>query len=73
VTTVPLLLVWCSRPANRLEHAGSFTYIAPTLQFLIGVLVYQEPFNAATLVGFCIIWTALAILWGEGMIDRQRR
>lgn len=73
VTTVPLLLFGAAARRIDLSMLGLLQYIAPTLQFLIGVLVYHEPFNAATLVGFCIIWTALAILWGEGMIERQRR
>jgi chloramphenicol-sensitive protein RarD len=36
-------------------------YIGPTLQFLIGVLVFHEPFPRARAVGFVLIWSALAI------------
>ena len=40
---------------------GFIQYIAPTLQFLIGVLVYGEAFTPERMVGFGIIWVALAI------------
>jgi chloramphenicol-sensitive protein RarD len=73
LTAIPLLLFGAAAQRIDLSMLGFLQYIAPTLQFLIGVLIYHEPFTAATLVGFCIIWAALAILWGEGMIQRQRR
>jgi chloramphenicol-sensitive protein RarD len=51
-------------------------YIGPTLQFLIGVLVFQEPFTRSRAVGFVLIWTALAIyatdsLWRSRGARRQ--
>jgi chloramphenicol-sensitive protein RarD len=52
---------------------GFLQYIAPTLQFLIGVLVYQEPFPVERLVGFSIIWAALAIYSLEGVLFSRRR
>ncbi len=45
---------------------GILQYVAPTLQFLIGVFVFGEPFDKTRLIGFLIIWTALAIYWIEG-------
>jgi chloramphenicol-sensitive protein RarD len=47
-------------------------YIAPTLQFLLGVLVYAEPFTHQRLVGFSIIWLALLIYWLEGLAFHRR-
>ncbi|MEZ5584495.1 MAG: hypothetical protein R3F37_18580 [Candidatus Competibacteraceae bacterium] len=36
-------------------------YLTPTLQFLLAVALYREPFTGAHLVTFTCIWAALAI------------
>jgi chloramphenicol-sensitive protein RarD len=36
-------------------------FVAPTLQFLIAVLLYSEPFTTAHAIAFAIIWAALAL------------
>jgi len=46
-------------------------YIAPTLQFLIGVLVYKEPFDHSHLIGFGIVWAALIIFAVESYISNR--
>jgi chloramphenicol-sensitive protein RarD len=46
---------------------GFIQYITPTLQFLLGVFLYLEPFPKARLVGFCIIWAALLLYTLEGV------
>jgi chloramphenicol-sensitive protein RarD len=48
-----------------LTMVGILQYIAPTLQFLIGVFIYKEPFDHAHLIGFGIVWVALVIFWVE--------
>jgi chloramphenicol-sensitive protein RarD len=35
--------------------------LAPTLQLLVGVIVFNEPFTNRELISFVLIWTALAI------------
>jgi chloramphenicol-sensitive protein RarD len=40
-------------------------YIAPTIQFLLGVFVYREPFDRSHLIGFGMVWAALIIFWVE--------
>lgn len=61
VTAVPLILF--ASAARRLRYAtvGFFQYLAPTLQFLLAVLVYGEAFTDAHKITFALIWTALAI------------
>jgi len=61
VTTVPLLLFASAARQIPLIIVGLLQYIAPTLQFLIGVLVYKEPFDQAHLIGFAFVWVALII------------
>jgi chloramphenicol-sensitive protein RarD len=46
-------------------------YIAPTLQFLIGVFVYREPFDHAHFVGFSIVWVALLVFALESYLANR--
>lgn len=61
ITAVPLLLFTAA--ARRLPYStlGFLQYLAPTLQFLLAVLAFGEPFTTSHLVCFAAIWTALAI------------
>jgi chloramphenicol-sensitive protein RarD len=74
VTAVPL--IWFAAAARRLPLStlGFLQYISPTGQFLLGVLVYREPFGGAKLAGFMLIWVALGIfLIDQGREFRRRR
>jgi chloramphenicol-sensitive protein RarD len=73
VTSIPLLLFGVAARRIPLSMVGFLQYIAPTLQFLLGVLVYQEPFPPERFVGFAIIWTALIVYSLEGVIYNRRR
>ncbi|MDZ4169671.1 MAG: EamA family transporter RarD [Coriobacteriia bacterium] len=70
VTTVPLLLFATAARAIPLVWIGILQYIAPTIQFLLGVFVFRETVSAHTLVGFGMVWAALAIFAGEGLVRR---
>jgi len=61
VSTTPLLLFTAA--AKRLAYStlGMLQFIAPTLQFLIAVLLYGEPFTTAHAIAFPAIWTALVL------------
>ena len=72
VTTVPLLMFASAARRIPLSAIGLMQYIAPSLQFLIGVLIYHEPFNRHHLLGFSLVWMALAIFAAE-MIAQERR
>lgn len=67
VTAVPLWLF--SFGARRVAYStvGLVQYVGPTLQLLIGVLVYQERFTPARAVGFGLIWLALALYAANGL------
>lgn len=60
-TAIPLLFF--AGAANRipLSAVGMLQYLAPTLQFAIGVLVFQEPMPPARQAGFVLVWGALAV------------
>ncbi len=67
VTSVPLLLFLEAARRVRLSTLGLMQYLAPTLQFLLAVLVYAEPFTRAHLVTFGCIWAALAIYTSDAI------
>lgn len=72
VTAVPLLLFGAAARSINLSLLGLLQYIAPTCQFLIGVLIYNEPFTQARLIGFSIIWAALFLYWLESFLAHRQ-
>lgn len=72
-TALPLLLFAYGARQVTLATTGILQYIAPTGQFLLGVLVYGETFTATSLIGFGAIWTALLIYSLEGALEGKRR
>ena len=72
VTIVPLLLFASAVQRTPLSTMGVLQYIAPTLQLMLGVLVYSEPFTTHQLVGFAIVWTALALFGIDGLRTARR-
>jgi chloramphenicol-sensitive protein RarD len=71
-TAVPLLLFAYGARRVTLATLGLLQYLGPTLQFLIGVVVYGEPFTAERAVGFALIWAALAIYTAESLWQWRR-
>jgi chloramphenicol-sensitive protein RarD len=72
-TATPLLLFTYGARRVTMTTLGILQYVAPTLQFLIGVYVFGETFDQSRLVGFIMIWIALAIYWVEGYSVYRRR
>lgn len=73
VTALPLLLFGRAARSIPLSMLGILQYIAPTVQFLLGVYLYQEDFSGSRLVGFAMIWLALLIFSLEGFYQRRKR
>ena len=71
-SALPLLLFGMAAQRIPLISIGILQYIAPTMQFMIGVLIYKEPFTLERLVGFGIIWLALIVYTGEGLLARRQ-
>jgi len=72
VTSVPLLLFAFGAKLLRLSTIGIMQYIAPTMVFLIAVLIFNEPFGSAQAIAFALIWTALA-MYSWSMLVTARR
>jgi chloramphenicol-sensitive protein RarD len=78
VTAVPLLLYANGAKLLRLSTIGIMQYIAPTMIFLCAVFLFDEPFGAARMIAFPMIWGALviysiALLREAGARRRSRR
>ncbi|MEJ2718445.1 MAG: EamA family transporter RarD [Deltaproteobacteria bacterium] len=73
VTATPLLMFAGAARRIPLSMLGVLQYIAPTLQFAIGVWVYGEEFSRTRLIGFCFIWAALMIYTAEGLHGHRRK
>jgi chloramphenicol-sensitive protein RarD len=61
VSTIPLLCFTAAARRLAYSSVGMLQFIAPTLQFLLAVAVYDEPFTTAHGIAFGCIWTALAL------------
>jgi chloramphenicol-sensitive protein RarD len=64
-TTVPLVLFASAARQVPLTLIGVLQYLAPTIQFFLGILYFREPFSPQRLIGFILIWLALLIFAGE--------
>jgi chloramphenicol-sensitive protein RarD len=68
VTVVPLLLFSAAAIRIPLSTLGLLQYLTPTLQFLLGVFYFGEDMPPARWIGFALIWIALLILSGHGLL-----
>jgi chloramphenicol-sensitive protein RarD len=73
VTAAPLLLFGAAARRIPLSMLGTLQYVAPTLQFLLGVTVYGERMPVERWVGFGLVWLALVIFTGDLLRRRPRR
>src|SRR3712207_6442587 len=73
ITAVPLLLFASGARRIPLSLLGLLQYIGPTIQLLLGVWLYHEPFGGARLAGFALIWGALAVYSLEGLWQAWNR
>jgi chloramphenicol-sensitive protein RarD len=71
-TVFPLLLFASAAKKIKLSTLGFMQYITPTLQFLLGVFIYAEPFTRTRLIGFCLVWISLIIYSIEEFTHRKR-
>ncbi|MER9333390.1 EamA family transporter RarD [Mesorhizobium sp. M0293] len=72
ITSVPLLLFAFGAKLLRLSTIGIMQYIAPTMVFLIAVLIFNEPFGTTQAVAFALIWAALAV-YSWSMLTTARK
>ncbi len=74
LTALPLLFFALAARRLPLASVGVLQYISPSLQFVLGIWVFGEAFDAMRLVGFALIWSALLCYSADavGLNFRQR-
>ena len=72
VTAVPLLLFAYGARRIRLSTLGLLQYIAPTVQFALGVWVFKEPFSRDRAISFVFIWCGLALYTADNLWAQRR-
>ena len=71
VTTIPLLMFASAAKQIPLTMIGVLQYLAPSIQFLLGIFVYKEVFDNSRLIGFGLVWLALIIFWIENYLANR--
>ena len=66
ITAVPLLLFAAGARRISMTTLGLLQYIGPSIQFVLGVWVFHEPFTPARMAGFALIWLALIVYSADG-------
>jgi chloramphenicol-sensitive protein RarD len=72
VTAVPLLFFAAGTRRLPLSVIGLLQYLAPVLQFAVGVGIRHEPLPTAELIGFALVWLALIVLTVDGLSGPRR-
>jgi chloramphenicol-sensitive protein RarD len=73
VTTIPLLLFIAAARRLQLTTLGFLQYLTPTLQFLLAVVAFGEPFSRVQLLSFGCIWTAVFLYSLDSFRAARRR
>ncbi|MES2325225.1 MAG: EamA family transporter RarD [Pseudomonadota bacterium] len=71
ITAIPLLLFASGARSIPLSVLGLLQYIGPTIQMSLGIFFFHEVFTQGRLVGFLLIWSALALYAAEGLYKRS--
>ena len=71
ITAIPLLLFASGARKIPLSVLGLLQYIGPTIQLSLGIYLFHEAFTQARMIGFAIIWSALALYAAEGLLKRK--
>ena len=72
ITALPLALFATGARLIPYSVVGIIQYIGPTLQLLLGVFLYGEPFAGARAIGFCVIWAGLAVFVADSVMRSRR-
>ncbi len=73
VTAVPLLCFGAAAVRIPMVQLGLLQYLAPIIQFALGVYWYDEAMPAGRWFGFLLVWLALAIFTFEALGHRRRQ
>ncbi|GLZ37444.1 EamA family transporter RarD [Actinokineospora sp. NBRC 105648] len=72
ITAIPLLLFGAAATKVSMTTMGLLQYFVPTIQFVIGLVVFHEQMTTARWVGFGLVWLALVVITTESLVHRHR-
>jgi chloramphenicol-sensitive protein RarD len=72
ITVIPLWIFGYAAQHVPLTVLGPLQYSVPTINFLLGWLAYHEELDATRIIGFSLIWVALAVLATDTARRAQR-
>lgn len=72
ITAIPLLMFGGAATRLSLTTLGLLQYLGPILQFVFGLLVFDETMSSARWVGFVLVWIALVIFTVDAVTGRRR-
>ena len=72
VTALPLILFAYGARQIRMTTLGLLQYLAPSLQFLCGLVIYHEPFDATRLRACLLVWFGLALYSADSFWSQRR-
>lgn len=72
LTAIPLMLFAAAAKRLSLSVVGFMMYINPTLQFLVGIYLLNEPFSTDQLISFGFIWVALLVFSQGAWLQRRK-
>jgi chloramphenicol-sensitive protein RarD len=72
VTAIPLLMFGAAAGRIPLTTLGLMQYLAPTIQFALGVTLFDEPLPLLRLIGFALVWAGLAVFTADLLRHRRR-
>jgi len=73
ITSMPLLWFNTAALRLRLSTIGFFQYLAPSIQLLLGVFLYHEPFTLNHTVTFGLVWTAIVLYSSSSLLMHRAK
>lgn len=72
ITALPLVLFSAAAKRVSMTILGLLQYISPSIAFILSIVLFHEPLSYSRLIGFSIIWVALAVFTLESTAERRR-
>lgn len=73
VTAIPLICFGAAATRVSMVSLGLLQYLAPTIQFVLGLVVFSESMTTGRWLGFALVWGALAVFTAEALRHRRRQ
>jgi len=71
ITAVPMLMFGAALRRLKLSTIGFLQYISPTLNFLVAVVIFQEPLDRVKLASFALCWLGIAVYTADSVLTHH--